>query len=83
MSLFRVTSPAASKPAFCSTLLLLFGFALASSQAAPSNILPTEHYEKSDDAPMYIFRKGVSAQMISQQGPFTSYQVNVSSTETR
>ncbi|HYJ06746.1 MAG TPA: sialidase family protein [Chthoniobacterales bacterium] len=65
---------------FFTVLILLSGIAVASGQTAPRKFLPEDHLEKSDDAPMYIFRQGVfAAGMISQQGPFTSYQVNVTS----
>src|SRR3982751_681573 len=33
--------------------------------------------ETPDDPPDYLFRTGTGARMISQFGPFTSYQVNV------
>jgi hypothetical protein len=58
---------------------LLSGIAVPSAQAVPPQLLEAEHLEKSEDAPMYIFQKGVSAPMISQQGSFTSIQVNVTS----
>jgi hypothetical protein len=37
----------------------------------------TEPLERERDAQMFIWRTDVSAPMISQHGPFTSYQVNV------
>jgi hypothetical protein len=58
-------------------LFFLFGIVLASAQTPPRKFLPTDHLEKQEDAPMYIFRKDASAAMVSQQGPFTSHQVNV------
>src|SRR4051812_42287163 len=75
----RVTTAATFIVSFFSALILLSGIAAASGETAPSKALLKEHLEKSDDAPMYIFQNGVSAAMISQQGPFTSYQVNVNS----
>jgi hypothetical protein len=80
MHLFRVTSPGTSTAAFCSTLILLFGIEVASGQTGPRKILPTDHLEKQEDPPMYIFRKDASAAMVSQHGPFTSYQANVGPT---
>ncbi|MFL6518952.1 MAG: hypothetical protein ACJ8NS_01910 [Chthoniobacterales bacterium] len=53
--------------------------AVPSGQAAPPTPYEAEPLEKFQDGPMYIFENGVSAAMISQQGPFTSYQVNVNS----
>lgn len=45
--------------------------------AAKHKRLPTEPLEKEEDAPMFIFRNGVSPGMVSQYGEFTSHQVNV------
>jgi hypothetical protein len=80
MHLFRVTSPGTSIAGFSSALILLFGIEVASGQTTPRKILPTDHLEKQEDPPMYIFRKDVSAAMVSQHGPVTSYQVNVGPT---
>jgi len=80
MHSYRVTSPGTSITSFFTALILLSGIAIASGQTAPRKFLPEDHLEKPDDAPMYIFHQGVfAAGMISQQGPFTSYQVNVTS----
>jgi hypothetical protein len=76
MLISRVATPGWLNAAIFSTLILSLGIAAASGQDAPRN-LAAEHLEKYDDAPMYIFRKGISAATISQEGPFTSYQVNV------
>lgn len=51
--------------------------ALAASNASPHKQLPKEELEKYDNPPMYIFRLGVSAPMISRFGAFTNVQVNV------
>ena len=56
--------------------LILF-FPFASGHAEQRKRLPLEQLEKYEDPPMFIFRLGVSAQMVSQFGAFTSYQVNV------
>ena len=79
MSLFCVTSSTGPKAAFCSTLILLFGIALASGQTPHRKFLPEDHVEKYEDAPMYIFRKGISAATatVTQLNGFTSHQVNV------
>jgi hypothetical protein len=58
---------------------LLAVASLSRSAAAPLALELEEHAERYQDAPMYIFQTGLSAPMISQLGPFTSYQVNVSS----
>jgi hypothetical protein len=51
--------------------------AAAPAQDPPRKPLPADHLERYDDAPMYIFRRGISAATNSQHGSFTSYQVNV------
>lgn len=52
-------------------------FLVDSIHAAPDRLPPTEALEKYEDAPMFIFRTGLSARMLSQFGAFMSYQVNV------
>jgi hypothetical protein len=78
MHLDRVTSPGRFITRLFAALILLSRIVVASGQAVPPGLLEAEHLERPDDAPMFIFQKGVSAAMISQQGSFTSYQVNVS-----
>jgi len=51
--------------------------AAVSVRAAPHKPLPTEALEKYEDAPVYIFRLGVSPQAIAHFNGFTSIQVNV------
>jgi hypothetical protein len=51
-----------------------------SAQTAPRSEFPTEALEKVEDAPVLIWRTEYSPGMISQFGPFTSYQVNVGPT---
>src|SRR5438128_3525628 len=58
-------------------LLSLFLVPIASGQTAPHKPLPTEPLEKYNMPPAYIFRMETSPRMISQFGPFTSFQVNV------
>src|SRR6476469_302261 len=79
MHLYRVTTPGASILTFFATVILFSGLAVPFCQAVPPQFLEAEHLEKPSDAPMFIFQNGESAPMISQQGPFTSYQVNVNS----
>ena len=62
---------------FVSGLILFLAVAVAFGEDPPRKSLATDHLEKYDDAPMYIFRKGISAATVSQLGGFTSYQVNV------
>src|SRR5437762_7578012 len=50
---------------------------MAFGQDLPRKPLPTEALERYEDPPMFIWRTGTSEGMISQHGPFTSYQVNV------
>lgn len=73
------TSPRTSTTSLFIALVLSSGLAVPSGQAAPLKLVEAEPLEKVEDAPMYIFRHDESAPMISQQGAFTSYQVNVSS----
>ncbi len=58
-------------------LALLFGVAVVSAQSVRHKPLPKEELEKYGDPPAYIWRIDVSTGMVSQHGPFTSYQVNV------
>ncbi len=60
---------------FLTCLVLLL--AITPAHAEQRKRLPTEELEKYEDPPMFIFRLGVSAQMVSRFGAFTSYQVNV------
>ena len=50
---------------------------LVLGQSVPRKPLFTEPLERESDAPMFIWGNGRSDAMISQHGPFTSYQVNV------
>ena len=59
------------------SLTLALGTSIAFGQAIALKPLPTEELERYGDPPMFIWGTGVSAGMISQHGPFTSYQVNV------
>jgi hypothetical protein len=57
-------------------LLFLSEIVVARGQSAPRPF-PNEPLENSEDQPAYIWRTDTSPRMISQQGAFTSYQVNV------
>jgi hypothetical protein len=58
-------------------LVLLSLLSIASGQTAPRKPLVKEPLEKYDNAPAFFWRTGVSQRMVSQYGPFISYQVNV------
>ena len=77
MPLSRLAVPGWSKAGSFCALILSLGIAAAPGQNAPRKLLSTEHLERYDDGPMYIFRRGVSAATNSQHGSFTSYQANV------
>jgi hypothetical protein len=66
-----------AKAEFSGGLLLLLGAGIAFGQAIPAKPLSTEQLERYGDPPMFIWRTDVSDAMISQHGPFISYQVNV------
>src|SRR4051794_34991841 len=61
-------------------LLSLSLLSLAGAQIDERKPLPTEALEKYEDPPMFIWRTGSSPRMISQQGSFVSYQVNMGPT---
>ncbi len=61
-----------SNASFFVCLVSLVALATASAQTSP-----TEPLEKYDNPPAYIYRLETSPRMISQYGPFTSFQVNV------
>jgi uncharacterized repeat protein (TIGR01451 family) len=61
-----------SNASFFVCVVSLVALATASAQTSP-----TEGLEKYDNPPAYIYRLETSPRMISQYGPFTSFQVNV------
>src|SRR6267378_116244 len=61
-----------SNASFFVCLVSLVALATASAQT-----FPTEPLEKYDNPPAYIYRLETSPRMISQYGPFASFQVNV------
>lgn len=72
-----VTCHSVAKAKFPGGLLLLLGAGIAFGQSIAPKPLPPEALERYGDAPMFIWGNGRSDPMISQHGPFTSYQVNV------
>ena len=58
-------------------LVSLASIATASGQTATSKLDPNEPLEKYDNPPAFIYRVESGPRMISQYGPFVSYQVNV------
>ncbi|HEX8489554.1 MAG TPA: sialidase family protein [Chthoniobacterales bacterium] len=82
MSLTDWSPPGRSRAGFLVAAIFLLAAALATGQIEPQSPrkpVPTERLENYEDPPMYIFRTEASAAMVSQHGPFTSYQVNVGS----
>lgn len=65
----------APRARFLSVLVLLL--TVCAGRAEDVRSLRTEALEKYEDSPMYIFRQGVSAAMVSGHAGYTSYQVNV------
>ena len=59
-----------------SAICLVF-VATASGQAPQGKPIATEPLEKYDNPPAFIYRLESGPRMISQYGPFVSYQVNV------
>jgi hypothetical protein len=72
-----MTSSKASTARLLICLISLVALAAASGQTPPRKPRMTEPLEKYDNPPAYIFRIESSPRMISQFGPFTSFQVNV------
>src|SRR6266404_4263900 len=68
-----------SKSGLLTGLVLLSVIAIASSQTELPEAPPTLPLEKYDNPPALfpLLGKGVSPGMVSQEGPFTSHQVNV------
>jgi hypothetical protein len=77
VSLSRVSLLQVSKVKLLTRLVLALGTSAAFGQSIAPKPLPPEGLERFGDAPMFIWGNGVSEAMISQHGPFTSYQVNV------
>ena len=75
----QVASSLVSKTRSFVYAIIALGTGIASAQAAPTVPRATEALERYGDSPMFIWRTGISEGMISQHGPFTSYQVNVDS----
>src|SRR5438132_2716930 len=67
----------ASKTSIFTFLISLVAVSIVSGQTAQRKPLATEPLERYDNPPAYIYRLETSPRMISQHGPFTSFQVNV------
>ena len=76
--LFGLRSFGISGTGFFICLALLLGPGIAAGQTAqPTAFNPSEPLERYDNPPAYIYRLETGPRMISQFGPFTSFQVNV------
>src|SRR5438034_8248930 len=76
--LFGLRSFGSSVMGFFVCLGLLLGPGIAAGQTAQSTHLdPSEPLERYDNPPAYIYRLETGPRMISQFGPFVSFQVNV------
>lgn len=73
-----------SFPMLAASVVAGFGFLpslpLAAAGIGEHKPLPTEALEEMGDAPVYVWRLGLSPRMVSQYDAFTSTQVNVSAT---
>src|ERR1041384_4357343 len=68
------------RAAFAICLLSALGLGKAFGETAAERMIKAEAMtERLQDPPMYIWRTDVSERLVSQHGPFTSYQVNVDS----
>src|SRR6266481_1692719 len=77
-ALFGLRSFGISGTGFFICLALLLGPGIAAGQTAqPTAFNPSEPLEKYDMPPAYIYRLETGPRMISQYGPFISFQVNV------
>ena len=77
-ALFGLRSFGISGTGLFSCLALLLGPGIAAGQTAqPTAFNPSEPLERYDNPPAYIYRLETGPRMISQFGPFTSFQVNV------
>lgn len=66
-----------SKSSFVVCLFLVCPLVPARAQDKQASLSALEAMEKYEDAPALVWRTGQSPRMISEFGPFTSYQVNV------
>ena len=57
--------------------ICLVSVVTASGQTPQGNLIASEPLEKYDNPPAFIYRLEIGPRMISQHGPFVSYQVNV------
>src|SRR5882724_4109175 len=77
-ALFGLRSFGISGTGFFICLAWLLGPGIAAGQTAqPTTFNPNEPLERYDNPPAYIYRLETGPRMISQYGPFISYQANV------
>jgi hypothetical protein len=77
-ALFGLRSFGISGTGFFICLASLLGPGIAAGQTAqPTAFNPSEPLERYDNPPAYIYRLETGPRMISQFGPFVSFQVNV------
>ena len=77
-AVFGLRSFGISGTALFICLCLLLGPGIAAGQTAqPTTLNPSELLERYDNPPAYIYRLETGPRLISQFGPFTSFQVNV------
>jgi hypothetical protein len=77
-ALFGLSSFGISGTGFFIYLALLLGPGIAAGQTAqPTTFNPSEPLERYDNPPAYIYRLETGPRMISQFGPFVSFQANV------
>ena len=77
--MFALKRSHVSKASFFVCLISLAGISIAAGQSVFHKSLPKQELERYDNGPVFVGRLGASPAMVSQQGAYTSYQVNVDS----
>jgi hypothetical protein len=77
--MFALKRSHVSKASFFVCLISLAGISIAAGQSVFHKQLPKQELERYDNEPVFVGRLGASPAMVSQQGAYTSYQVNVDS----
>ena len=77
--MFALKRSHVSKASFFVCLISLAGISIAAGQSVFHKPLPKQELERYDNGPVFVGRLGASPAMVSQQGAYTSYQVNVDS----
>jgi hypothetical protein len=77
--MFALKRSHVSKASFFVCLISLAGISIAAGQSVFHKQLPKQELERYDNGPVFVGRLGASPAMVSQQGAYTSYQVNVDS----